>query len=151
MSVRMRIDREGGVRWAWLTDSTLGDRDAEHCVLDLVRGRTWPRPLSGDGLAESSFEVEPGEAPATWPPFKVSALTARAIAATRSCRKGKPGTFRATAYVGPKGAVIAAGVAPPDPQREDTSDCISDALRTLRLGNLTVGQRTAAKISFLIR
>lgn len=150
VSIRMRLDPGGRVRWVYLTDSTLGDRRTERCLLDEIRHKTWPRPLSGDGLAESTFEVEPSEPPASWPRFKASALAERARRATRACWDGTEGRFRATAYVAPGGDVLAAGVAPPDEQGELVSDCISDALQELKLANLTVAQRATAKVSFTL-
>ena len=50
-SLRMRLDREGAVRWVYMTDSTLGALEAERCALDVVRSRTWPR-------TENSFPVD---------------------------------------------------------------------------------------------
>lgn len=150
VSVRMRLDPAGHVRWAYLTDTTLGDRDAERCLLDIIRSRTWPRPLSGDGLAESTFEVEPGEAPDSWPRFKASALASRAREATRSCWETVEGKFTATAYVEPDGRIIAAGVAPPDEEGEAVSDCIAGALEDLRVSHLTRGQQSTAKVSFTL-
>jgi hypothetical protein len=150
VSLRMRVDRSGNVRWAYLSDSTLGDRDAELCVLGIVKNRTWPKPLSGEGLAETSFDVEPAEAPRPLPSYKSSLLAQRASAATRRCRKGIHGGFRATAYVGPKGEVLTAGVAPPDEHGEEASDCIVEALMGLRVGNLVADRGAAAKASFEI-
>jgi len=150
-TLRMRLDRNGAVRWAYLADSTLGDRDAERCVLDVVKSRKWPRPLSGDGLAESSFDVDPSEPLSAWPKYKTSALERKARAATRECRSGLNGEFRATAYVSPEGDILAAGVAPPDEKGEQASDCIVGALRELRLRNLTVAQRAPVKVSFSLR
>jgi len=166
--IQMRLDPAGRVRWVHLTDSTLGDRDTERCLLDKIRQRTWPRPLSGDGLAETTFEVEPSVRPLTWPRFKTSALAHRARAATRTCWKGVDGKFMATAYVEPGGRVIAAGVAFPNElksansndeptsdnsaarieESEKASDCIAVALRELRVKSLTVAQRSTAKVSF---
>lgn len=150
-AVRMRITRAGVVRWVFLTESTLGDREAERCILRMIQDQTWPRPLSGEGLAESSFEVEPGEAAGTWPKHKTAALADRAWRAAARCRKTMAGTYRATAYVGPHGEVLAAGIAPPNAQADEASDCIASQLRSLRVGNLTVGQRTVAKVSFPVR
>jgi len=150
VSLRMRIDRTGAVRWAYLNDTTLGDRDTERCVLRVVQSRTWPLPLSGEGLAETSFDVEPSESPAAWPRYKTLAVAQRASAATRKCRKGIAGEFRATAYVGPTGEVLAAGVAPPNEKGEEASDCIADALRDLRFGNLVAAQSATAKVMFKI-
>ncbi len=148
VGIRMRLAPSGRVRWVYLTESTLGDRDTERCLLDTIRGRTWPRPLSGDGLAHTSFEVEPSEAPSSWPRFKAAAIAQRAREATRACRNGVEGSFVATVYVAPQGHVLSAGVAPPDERGEAASDCIVQALTTLRLRNLAVAQRDTAKISF---
>ncbi|HMR06025.1 MAG TPA: hypothetical protein PKA88_09605 [Polyangiaceae bacterium] len=148
VNLRMRLDREGQVRWAYLNESTLGDRDAELCVLRLVKGRSWPKPLSGEGLAETSFEVEPAEVPTDLSGFKGRLLAERARAVTRRCRKGVRGEFRATAYVAGSGNVLSAGVAPSSEQAEAASDCVVEALRGLRVGPLAGAQTTAAKISF---
>ena len=150
VGLRMRLDREGAVRWVYLQETTLGDREAERCVLDVVRSRTWPRPLSGEGLAETSFEVEPSEVPTTWPSYKTLSMAQRAGKATRKCREGIDGRFQATAYVSAKGDVLAVGVAPPDENGEQAADCIADALRDLRVRSLTVAQRSTAKVSFML-
>lgn len=146
-SVRLRVDRGGNVRWAYLSDTDLGDREAERCVLDLVKSREWPRPKGGEGLAEMSFEVEPIQPPADLPEAGSEQLAKRAGKATQKCRRGIPGDFVATAYVGPDGRVMAAGVAPPDEHGEKASDCISEALRELRVRR-RAGERAASKVSF---
>ncbi len=148
VNLRMRLDRQGQVRWAYLVDSTLGDRDAALCVLRLVKNRSWPKPLSGEGLAETSFEVQPAETPGDLPGFKRRLLAERANAVTQRCRRGISGEFRATAYVGESGNVLSAGVAPPSERGEAVSDCVVDALRSIRVGHLGAGRSGAAKISF---
>lgn len=147
VSVKLRVDREGNVRWAYLADTDLGDREAERCVLDLVKSREWPEPKGGDGLAEMAFEVEPIEPPAEMPERGSEQLAKRASKATRKCMRGIRGDFVATAYVGPDGRVVSAGVAPPDENGEKASDCISDALRELRV-KARGRARTASKVSF---
>jgi hypothetical protein len=152
VSLKMRTDRSGNVRWVYLADSTLGDRDTERCVLRVVQSRTWPRPLSGEGLAQTSFDVDPSEAPLALPSYKTALLAQRARAATSKCRKGIVGAFQATAYVGPAGEVLAAGVAPPDERGEGASDCIAEALRDVRIGTVAAMDRSAvAKASFPLR
>jgi hypothetical protein len=152
VSLKMRTDRAGNVRWVYLSDSTLGDRDTERCVLRVVQSRTWPRPLSGEGLAQTSFDVDPSEAPLPLPKYKTALLAQRARAATRKCRKGIAGAFQATAYVGPAGEVLAAGVAPPDERGEEASDCIAEALRDVRIGAVAAMDHGAvAKASFPLR
>lgn len=138
---RMRIDPKGAVRWVYLPESTVGDRQVERCMLDLIRSRTWPKPLSGDGLAESSLEVEASEAPSSWPKHRAALFAQKAAAATRSCRRGHRGAFQATAYVAPNGAVTSAGVAPPNEKAEEASDCVVRALMGLRFSG--AGNRTS--------
>lgn len=150
VSVRMRVDREGNVRWAYLPDTSLGDRDAERCVLDLVKSRQWPRPKGGEGLAEASFEVEPIEAPDELSDSGTRQLAKRARAAARPCMKGIRGEFVATAYIGPDGRVMAAGVAPPNEDGEEAADCISDALLALRVVRRD-RKPLASKTSFSLR
>lgn len=149
VSLRMRVDRAGSVRWAYLADSTLGDRDVERCVLDLVRSRTWPKPLSGEGLAETSFDIEPADDPAALPAHQRSWLAQRASVATRGCRKGIDGVFTATAYVDPNGQLLSVGVAPPSERGEEAADCVIEALRALRVGKLASAE--PSKVSFRIR
>jgi len=146
-SLRLRLDRHGKVRWAYLADNTLGDREAERCVLAVAKSRTWPRPLSGEGLAETSFVVEPGDEPAPMPRALGSALRLRASALTRRCRAGLSGTFRATAYFGPGGDLLSVGVSPPDETGEGASDCIAEALSNLRAPRLGRNVEPAAKVT----
>jgi hypothetical protein len=150
VNVRMRVDRSGGVRWAYLSDTTLGDREAESCVLELVKSRRWPRPKSGEGLAETSFEVEAADAPREVPAPRASLFAQQAGNATRACRKGLPKGFVATAYVGPKGEVLSAGVAPPDESGEAASDCIVAALMSVRAAGLVASAEVPAKVSVRI-
>ena len=151
VNVRMRVDRSGNVRWAYLSDTTLGDREAELCVLELVKGRRWPRPKSGEGLAETSFEVEAAESPRELNAARASGFTYQARVATRACRKGVPGAFTATVYVNDSGEVLSAGVAPPDETGESASDCIATALLGVRARGLVATRDAPAKVSVLIR
>jgi len=141
----LRIDRQGGTRWVYLSESTLGDRETEKCVLDLARNQRWPRPLGGEGLAEKSFDMDPRAEPISWEEKRIQRALRKAHGDVAKCRKGIPGNFMATAYVRPDGRVLAAGVAPPSEKGEDVADCVVDAIRRLRFGS--PGAR-AAKVSF---
>jgi hypothetical protein len=147
----MRVDRAGHVRWAYLSDTTLGDRAAETCVLELVKSRKWPRPKSGEGLAETSFEVDAADAPRELSAPRASLFARQAGFATRNCRKGLPSGFVATAYLSAKGEVLAAGVAPPNETGEAASDCIVEALRNVRAQGLVAARDAPAKVSVRIR
>jgi len=131
-TVAYRVDRKGGVRWAYMKSSTLGDRATESCVLDMVRAETWPKPLSGEGLAQKTFEIEPSAAPHTLDVKRLRGLVQLAQKKTATCRKGMTGAFLATAYLEPDGRVRTAGVAPPDEKAESAVDCVVDELHKLR-------------------
>jgi hypothetical protein len=146
--LRLRINRDGGARWAYLSESTLGDRTTEKCLIDLARGRSWPRPLGGEGLAEKAFAIDAPTAPVLLEEKRIIADVARARAAASTCRHGVSGSFFATVHVRPDGRVSAAGVAPPSERGEDVADCVVDAIRKLRFRPST---RRAAKVSFEIR
>ncbi len=147
LKLKMRIDRKGSTRWAYLSRSTLGDRDAEKCVLDLVKARSWPRPLGGEGLAEKEFVVDARTEPVTLDERRAVPQVARARADAAKCRNGVKGSFLATVYVEPDGRVAAAGVSVPSEKGEDVADCMVEALRKTRFR----GGAKPGKLSFEIR
>jgi hypothetical protein len=147
LKLKMRIDRRGSARWAYLSQSTLGDRDAEKCVLDLVRAKSWPRPLGGEGLAEKNFVIDPRTEPAALEERRSMAQIAQARAEAGKCRRGVPGSFFATVYLQPDGHVFTAGVAVPSEKGEDVADCVVEAVRKVRFH----GAPKVAKLSFEIR
>jgi hypothetical protein len=133
--MKLRIDTEGKARWAYLSETTLGDREAERCVLTLVREKQWPKAVGGDGLAERSYEVDPRTEPKELDPKWVKPALAKARTEAWRCRKkGMRGKFRATAYLRADGRVLAAGVAPPNERGEDAADCVAEAIRKVRFG-----------------
>ncbi len=137
--VSLRINRQGRVKSAHLSESTLGDRDVETCVLDRVRAETWPKPLSGDGLATQSFEVD-----AVAPPVELGPERARLAvraAAQRAASCDLAGRFVATAYVGTDGKVVRAGLATPSAEGEASADCVLDAVRAVRFGVARAARR----------
>lgn len=140
--VSLRIDRAGGVRHAHLSESTLGDREAERCVLDVVRGVSWPKPLSGEGLASKSFEVDPATPPAE---LRAERFALAVRAAAQRALRCSDGGFVATAYVSPGGAVASAGVATRDPESEADADCVVEAIRSVRFGS---GRGRVGKVVF---
>lgn len=147
-TVALRITREGGARWAYLKESTLGDRETERCILDAVRVRSWPKPLGGEGEAEHSFVIE-GLVPTTkWDWNRVRPMRRALDRATWPCLGRTRGRFNATLYLRWDGHVLGAGVATSSAVAEEKSDCLADALRTLKLGK----QRSRlTKVTFRVR
>jgi hypothetical protein len=147
LHLKLRIDRRGSTRWAYLSRSTLGDRAAEKCVLDLARAKSWPKPLSGEGLAEKDLVVDPRAEPIALEERGARVPIAQARTEAAKCKRGVPGSFLATVYVQPDGRVATAGVSVPSEKGEDVADCVVEALRKVRFR----AAPKATKLSFEIR
>lgn len=145
-TVSFRVDRQGHTRWAYMKSSTLGDRATESCVLEIVRNRSWPKPLSGEGLVQKTLDIEPSVAPHVVSASKVRSVVKLAKNKTALCRKGVTGAFSATAYLDPNGHVRAVGVAPPDEKGESVADCLVGEIQRLRFS----GTGKLAKVTFEI-
>jgi hypothetical protein len=132
----IRVGRDGSARWAYVKESTLGDRETEACMLSVLKSSGWPKPVGGEGLAENSFAFDPGgdeRPPVAWTPEQLGAPYRRAKGALVQCRK-KAGTkgLRATLYVETDGKPSAIGVSGADEKGEAAVDCVLGALKGLK-------------------
>lgn len=143
-TVAFRVDKKGATRWAYMKASTLGDRDTESCILDIVRAEAWPKPLSGEGLAEKTIEIEPSKAPHALDDKRVRAAVSAAKKRTEACRKGIRGAFFATVYLEPNGRARTAGVATPDEKGDAVADCITSEIKKLKF----IATGKVAKVTF---
>lgn len=145
----VRIDEAGRAKWAYLADSTLGDRKTETCMLGIVKSASWPLPEGGEGEAKSSFDFEASpdvRPPVAWGSERIASALPKLRSKVQSCSPA-PGSYRVTAYVSEQGSVLAAGVAPPDEKGEEAADCIVEAVKKLDLGS---PGSWPAKVSFEI-
>lgn len=106
VKVFLRIGKDGRVRYGWLEESTLGDRDTEKCILDLLAATDWPKPQGGEAEVRNAFGWPGGDErpPASWGAEKVSGALEESKdvkSAVEKCKSGVSGTFRVTAYVEP--------------------------------------------------
>lgn len=147
LTFELRIQKDGAVRWVYLKESTLGDQDTEKCLLDSVRAKVWPLPVGGEGLAQRSLDLDPPAAPLVVDEDRAK----RSIAAVRKeaakCRKGARGTFAATVYIRTNGAVLSAGVAPPNAKGQEAADCMAGVIRKVKF--VGPGSKTG-KLSFTL-
>jgi hypothetical protein len=132
----VRVAKDGSARWAYLKDSTLGDRETEVCMLGVLKGTSWPRPQGGEGLAENSFTFDPGteeRPPVAWSPEQLGPAQKKAKSALAQCRK-QAGTrsIKATMYVETDGKATAVGVASCDEKGEAAADCVIQALKGIK-------------------
>jgi hypothetical protein len=142
----VRIGADGSAKWAYLSESTIGDRATERCMLDAAKGAHWPAPAGGEGQAQKAFDFDPSpdvRAPVPWASDRAAAPVAHARAKLAHCNAH--GRFRATAYVQTDGSVLSAGVAPPDDRAEQASDCVVGIVKGLKF---TSPGSWPAKISF---
>src|SRR6185369_16742726 len=109
-----RIAKSGSVRWAYVKDSSLGDRTTETCMLDALKSISWPKPVGGEGLAENSFGFEPGgdeRPPVAWSQEQLGAAGKRVHPSLVKCKaEAGVAAMKATMYVDTDGKAAAIGV-----------------------------------------
>jgi hypothetical protein len=135
----LRVGEDGKARYAYLEDSTLGDRDAEKCMLSALTAADWPKPQGGEAEVRQSLQFDADgntRAPAEWPSDKVSASVAKQIAAIDACKAGAAGKLKVTAYVEPagkEGKVKAAGASVSDKDVDAKVDCVIGVVKGLKV------------------
>ena len=135
VSFRLRITRAGGVRWAHVKDSSLGDRATEECMLAILKSASWPHPEGGEGLAENSFTFESGgeeRPPIAWSPEQLGTPFRKAHSALAQCRSSAgTGVIKATLYIDTDGKASGVGVATADERGDAAVTCVIDTLKGL--------------------
>jgi hypothetical protein len=131
----IRIATDGTAKWAYLAESTIGDRDAERCMLSAAKAARWPVPAEGEGQAQKAFDFDPSpdvRDAVPWGPDRVAKALASARAKLGQCTQAAPGHYRATVYVRTNGTALAAGVTPPDERGEAAAECLVDVIKGMR-------------------
>lgn len=147
----LRVGEDGKTKWDYVEDSTLGDYDAERCMLDAIEGAQWPKPIGGDATVERDLTFDPGDArqPADWPSDKVAATVGKHKKDLDKCVQNAPNAkFTVTAYVAPHGKggkVVAAGVSTSSKDGAGQVKCIVDAVKEMKLPS---PGSYAAKVAF---
>jgi hypothetical protein len=132
----VRISLDGTAKWAYLTESTIGDRDTERCMLNAAKAARWPPPLEGEGQAQKAFDFDPSpdvRDAVPWGPDRVAKALATARPKLGQCAHSAPGRYKATVYVQTDGTPLAAGVTPPDERGEVAAvDCMVDIIKGMK-------------------
>jgi hypothetical protein len=130
-----RTNKAGAVTFAVITDNTLGDRDAEKCILRAISATKWGEPMHSDvgeikgyKWSLSSDDLRPAD---DGNPEQVKPAITKAKSEIASCHDGMKGVATATIYVKPGGKPLSVGIAVTDPGLEASSDCLADALMKL--------------------
>lgn len=114
------------------TASSLGDRAAERCMLQVAEAVRFPEPHGGE--ADFAWPLEVPLDPELRPPVELRGdLVRDALAAPLSALAARCGGGLAvvTAYVDPDGRVVSVGAAAPDIAGPVQLDCISEGVRGL--------------------
>jgi hypothetical protein len=135
VTINLRIDTSGAPTDIFLSESALGDRATEKCILDAAADKQWPHAVGGVGIASSSFDTTPAKDRATCDEKNVRGAIAQARAKTMQCRRGSDADFVVTAYVKADGRVQSAGLSTSTAQAIGAADCIVDAVRKVKFGN----------------
>src|SRR5205823_2993452 len=127
----IRTNKDGSVKWAYVTSTDLGDREVERCVIESVKQQNFGPPMDAkEGeIKEKSYgweldgdedrPADPGDVSQVWPALKKAQ---KKISECRSKNEAQ-GTFTATIYVAPKGKPKSVGVAVSDPTGDAAIDC----------------------------
>ncbi len=145
-----RVALDGSVRWAYLRNSSVGDRETERCLLDITRRMKFPRPRGG-GEAEIGWGFDRDPNPEVRDPVELDASSAAALVRENAepiAACGIPSsTVTVTAYVAPGGQVAAAGAH--SSYRGAAEDAVLDCVTEMVSGwTLPDPGSYAGKISF---
>lgn len=128
-----KVNLEGVAEVAQVKSSNLGSFRAERCMLDVIKKTRWPKPVGGYiGLVnygpmgyDAPEDIRP---PVEWGSSDVEKTLTDAKNAEELYGCGRGGPFEITAYVGPTGRVLSAGVAHTDDNGEQTAACLVQAI-----------------------
>jgi hypothetical protein len=133
LSFRIHVD--GSVAWVFPSQTTIGHRAVESCIVERARAVRFPRPRGGEAEFTWGFGYD---APAdVRPPLRWDAARASSALASNGAalvgRCGGQRGFRVTAYVDSGGRVMAAGVAAQSNDSAPHLDCIAQGVSGWRM------------------
>lgn len=135
ISFFIQVNSQGEAEYVYAKETTIGDRRTEKCMIDALRGASWPAPVGGlVGVAENSFGFEmTGDVrpPVYWDAEEVSEALSEHAASIAECKRGGYGTFSATVYVDSDGTAMGVGISAPDKESEVNSDCLVSVLEEI--------------------
>jgi hypothetical protein len=132
----VRVTEEGKTRWAFMKESSLGNRDTELCMVDVVKTIRWPKPLGGEGLAEYTLPFDPPPDERQAVPWTADHLgrTQHVVKSALSKCKAAAGTkgLTVTLYVETDGTASSVGIASADQHGDEAADCVIAAMKAIK-------------------
>ena len=142
LTLTIRTLKDGSVKWAYVTQTDLGDRSVEKCVIDSVKSTNFGAPMDakegeikaysyGWELDDDDRPADPGAASNVLPSIE------KAKGKLNDCKKraSASGTVSATIYVKKGGKPASIGIAIDDPSADGAIDCIVEVLSKLTYSN----------------
>lgn len=133
----LRIKKDGGPRFAFVKDSSLGDRVTEECMLKALKSLTWPKPQGGEGIAENSFSFEPGadeRPPVALTSEQLGKELKKAQGALAKCNAA-PGAIKATMYIDTDGKPLSIGASSVDERADAAIGCVISTLQEVKFAS----------------
>jgi hypothetical protein len=128
----VRLTESGSVKWAFVKESTIGDRQTEDCMLGVLKSASWPKPVGGEGQAEKGLSFDPGgdeRPPVAWTPDRRGGSASKVKGELASCRSSAgAGPMQVTFYVGTDGKAQGVGVSGNDEKSEKAVGCVKSAI-----------------------
>lgn len=137
---------DGSVKRVFPSQSSMGDRDTERCMLEVAQATRFPPPRGGEAEFAWSLEVpiDPDvREPVSWTAADVQAALVEALPQLKAQCGGS--AYQVTAYVDTEGRVVAAGAAAGDEASAAGLDCVAQAVQALSFPS---PGSYAAKLSF---
>lgn len=130
------VNLDGVAEQAQAEKSTLGNFEAERCMLAILKDSIWPKPVGGLlGHARWSigFDPAPGQRPAEpWAAEDIAGTLSGERNSQSLSECGSGGPFEITAYVETSGSVSSVGVAHVDNDGEETARCLADSVAAMK-------------------
>lgn len=140
VELKLRVGQGGELLRAVVASSTLGNYEAERCILGVARELAFSRPHGGSE-AEFTYPIEfRGSAPLHgWDPARLAPHLAKPqakrdlAACKRLSPSGLPPQLSLTVYVGPGGKITSAGLSAEAPLEDAFASCLAGKARTWRV------------------
>jgi hypothetical protein len=134
-----RVRNDGSVEYAYPKQSSVGHRETELCLLELVKRTRFPKPQGGDAAELAwGFALDPQDgvrAPVSWSAERAADAITAGRSALEACGLGRAsaGRYRITAYVARGGGVMAVGASTDSIEAAENLDCIVAAVKGWQL------------------
>lgn len=143
IELKARVIKSGDLKSMYVVSSTLGNYDAERCILAIARELHFSRPHGGSE-AEFTYPIEfhGKSAVQEWDEARVAPKlrTPKVRSDVRECKQkasssgnGLPPSVTMTLWVAPGGKITSAGVAADAPLDEQFASCVTGRARLWRL------------------